>query len=128
MNIGLGIGIIIAVIIIVISGFAVMEMIKPKVSNEKLAEFAKCLTEKGAKMYGAYWCMHCKSQKEEFGDAFQYINYVECDLGGGKTAQECIEKGIDGYPKWIINEKKYDGKQTFQELAQASGCELNNRI
>jgi len=124
MKVSLIIGAIVVVLLVIIAGLAVMEMTKPKVSNEKIADFAKCLTEKGAKMYGTFWCSHCKNQKEMFADAFQYINYVECDLGGGKVAQECIEKGIEGYPRWIINGKQYAGKQTFQELADASGCEL----
>lgn len=33
-------------------------------------DFAKCLTEKGAKMYGTSWCGHCKNQKALFGDSF----------------------------------------------------------
>ncbi|PIU20848.1 MAG: hypothetical protein COT15_05120 [Candidatus Diapherotrites archaeon CG08_land_8_20_14_0_20_34_12] len=124
MKLDLIIGAIIVLVLISIAGLVVMNMLTPKASNEKIADFAKCLTSKGAKMYGTFWCSHCKSQKELFGDAFQYITYVECDLGGGKTAQECIENNIDGYPRWIINGKQYAGEQTFQELAQASGCEL----
>jgi len=30
------------------------------------SEFAKCLTQKGAKMYGTFWCPHCQNQKKEF--------------------------------------------------------------
>src|SRR6266700_8112952 len=40
--------------------------------------FAQCLKDRGAKMYGAWWCPHCADQKEMFGFAFQYVNYVEC--------------------------------------------------
>ena len=29
---------------------------------------AQCLTAKGVKMYGAYWCSHCQNQKKAFGD------------------------------------------------------------
>ena len=28
---------------------------------------AQCLTDKGAKFYGAFWCSHCQEQKAEFG-------------------------------------------------------------
>src|SRR2546430_1164979 len=42
-----------------------------------LDSFAQCLTSKGTKMYGAWWCPHCKDQKESFGFALQYVNYVE---------------------------------------------------
>jgi hypothetical protein len=60
--------------------------------------FAKCLTEKGATMYGAEWCPHCKEQKAVFGNSFKYINYVECP----DNTQLCLDKGIQGYPTWII--------------------------
>ena len=39
-----------------------------------LDSFAKCLSAKGVKMYGAWWCPHCKDQKESFGYSFQYVN------------------------------------------------------
>ena len=28
--------------------------------------FAQCLTDDGVKMYGAWWCPHCQSQKKLF--------------------------------------------------------------
>ncbi len=65
---------------------------------DKIA-FAKCLTEKGWKMYGADWCPHCKAQKELFGEeAFKYINYIECTV----KADVCSAKRIEGYPTWIV--------------------------
>ena len=68
-------------------------------TNKNYDEFAKCLTQKGAVMYGAEWCPHCKDQKAAFGDSFKYINYVECP----DNTQLCIDKGIQGYPTWIIS-------------------------
>lgn len=29
-------------------------------NTEEIDTFASCLTKKGVKMYGAYWCGHCK--------------------------------------------------------------------
>lgn len=60
--------------------------------------FAKCLTDKGWVMYGAAWCSHCKTQKELFGSSFQYIKYVECP----DNTQLCLDKGVNGFPTWII--------------------------
>ena len=68
-------------------------------TNKNFDEFAKCLTQKGAVMYGAVWCPHCIEQKAAFGDSFKYINYVECP----DNTQLCIDKGISGYPTWIIS-------------------------
>ena len=64
--------------------------------------FAKCLTEKGLTFYGAEWCSHCKSQKELFGDSLKYIKYVECP----DNIQICIDKGVQGYPTWILETPK----------------------
>lgn len=77
----------------------------------------------GAKMYGAYWCPHCHEQKEAFGkEAFALVNYVECDPNGLNPQPElCREAGITGYPSWEIEGKIYSGRQTLDELADASG-------
>jgi hypothetical protein len=40
---------------------------------------ATCLDQTGAKMYGADWCSHCNNQKKEFGDAFEIIDYIDCE-------------------------------------------------
>ncbi len=84
---------------------------------------AKCLTSKGAKMYGAYWCTHCKSQKDAWGSSFQYIDYVECDANGpnGNPAA-CGTAGIRSYPTWIIDGTKYEGEQEFGALTKLTGC------
>lgn len=82
--------------------------------------FAKCLSEKGAVMYGAEWCPHCKDQIALFGESFRYINYVECP----QNPELCRQNGIEGYPTWIINGRKYVGKQSLSQLSRATGCQL----
>ncbi|MGB8816098.1 MAG: hypothetical protein WCC74_02620 [Minisyncoccia bacterium] len=87
----------------------------------KYDDFAKCLTGKGILMYGAIWCENCKIQKNLFGSSFQYIKYVECP----DNAKLCLEKGIEGYPTWIFADgKKIEGRDTLEDLAKVSGCEL----
>ncbi len=83
-------------------------------------KFAQCLTDNGATMYGAEWCGYCKKQKQMFGDSFQHINYVECP----QNEELCSEKGVTGYPTWIINGETYRGLQELSVLASATGCEL----
>ncbi len=88
--------------------------------------FAKCLSEKGVKMYGAYWCPHCINQKEMFGSSWRYITYVECSLpnGAGQT-KECSDAGIKGYPTWEFSDgKRESGEISFEKLSQYSGCKL----
>jgi len=83
---------------------------------------AKYLTEKGAKLYGAYWCPHCKDQKATFSDAFQYIDYYECDpKGENARADQCTAANIEGYPTWIINGKEEGGAKSLSELAKLIG-------
>ena len=83
--------------------------------------FAKCLTSKGAIMYGAAWCENCKIQKGLFGSSFQYIKYVECP----ENAKLCLDKGIEGYPTWIFtNGREIKGRDTLEDIAKVSGCEL----
>ncbi|MEM4359635.1 MAG: thioredoxin family protein [Candidatus Bilamarchaeaceae archaeon] len=83
--------------------------------------FAKCLTEKGAIMYGADWCPHCQNQKRIFGDSFRYINYINCE----KNYTTCVSAKIEGIPTWIIDGRRYTGEQSLQALANITGCNLN---
>lgn len=83
--------------------------------------FARCLTEKGITMYGAYWCPHCQNEKAAFGDSFKYVNYVECT----QETQKCLEQKIEGYPTWIFADgKRLVGEQGIEKLAKESGCVL----
>lgn len=83
---------------------------------------ARHLTATGAAVYGAYWCPHCETQKDMFGPAFKYIDYVECDpQGKGARPWLCEEKGIRGYPTWEISGQFYAGVLSLEELARLSG-------
>ena len=87
-------------------------------------QLANHLTATGAKMYGAYWCPHCATQKEYFNGVVDLIPYVECDLQGYDPQPElCYEAGIDVYPTWIIEDEYYFGAQPLGKLAVLSGFE-----
>ena len=83
-------------------------------------EFAQCLTDAGAVMYGTSWCSHCQDQKKRFGKSFQYVNYVDCD----KNKDECLAAGVSGYPTWIMKGESYSGNKPLMSLASLTGCEL----
>jgi glutaredoxin len=109
-------GIILFVIII-----GILYYIKPSNSNTPNSlkdNLAQCLTKNGAKMYGTDWCSHCQQQKELFGESFKYINYIECEQNKAK----CDEANIEGYPTWIINNQKYPGVQSLDQLKKMGGC------
>lgn len=88
-------------------------------------QFARYLTESGVEMFGAFWCPHCQHQRERFGeDAFQLVEYVECDpRGENARPQQCEEEGIRGYPTWKIKGQLYPGDRSLEELAELSGYE-----
>jgi hypothetical protein len=89
--------------------------------------FATCLTESGAKMYGAFWCTHCADQKALFGDSWDLVTYVECSTPDGKSkTQECKDAGIDSYPTWGFGDgTKYVGPLLLEELSNRTGCAID---
>lgn len=92
----------------------------PVVADATTAALAQCLTDSGAKFYGAYWCPHCNDQKAMFADAVKDIPYVECE----ENAAECQAAGITGYPTWIFADGTVaQGAQPLERLASLSGCE-----
>lgn len=97
---------------------------QPVVSD--MDAFAKCITEKGAKLYGASWCPHCQIQKKEFGESVQYVNYIECAVEGSKNqAEACAAAGIKGYPTWqFADGSQILGEATFEQLSEKTSCPL----
>ncbi len=112
------------VVLVLLAALAavLISVFSPKGANGAILDgFAKCLTEKGAAMYGAYWCPHCKNEKAAFGDSFKYINYIECTV---KT-DECTAKGVESFPTWIFPDgRKLVGEQGIAGLSKESGCVL----
>jgi len=97
-------------------------------SQHKYDGFAHCLTDRGVKMYGAFWCPHCIEQKEKFGASFEYAPYVECGVKGAATGktQVCQDAGIQHYPTWQFPPTGERVERVFsvQELSDRTGCAL----
>ncbi len=107
----------------IVLGFILVFSIASIGTNEQEAltdEFAQCLSEYGAAMYGTEWCSHCQDTKKLFGDGFELINYVDCEL----NIDVCLDKAIEGYPTWIIDGQRYQGRASGEELANLTGCAL----
>ena|SRR5450432_4510463 len=94
--------------------------------SHKYDSFAQCLASKQAKMYGLYWCPHCIEQKEEFGEAFHYVPYVECAIRGTKElAPECKVAGVKLFPSWQFgSEAPKEGVLSLDALSDKTGCKL----
>ena len=117
------IGVVVLVILVAI-GLYLMNPPSSKIASGNYDDFAKCLTQNKAKMYGASWCPHCQAQKKMFGSSFQYVDYVECAEGNGQ-AKACSDAGITGYPTWDFNGKRKSGELTVADLSDNSGCSLD---
>jgi len=46
-------------------------------------------------MYGQHLCGHCYYQKRHFGDAFEFVNYVDC------KDEESNCPTLKGFPTWV---------------------------
>lgn len=92
-------------------------------------EFAKCLAEKGARFYGAFWCPQCAEQKKLFGRSINYVNYIECSTSSRTMKQVCAEADINGYPTWIFSDSsRAEGVQSLHALAEKTGCQVSTTM
>ena len=81
-------------------------------------DFAKCLAEKNAVVYGNDFCSYTTRQLNLFGNSKKYLKYIKC----ADNAELCDSEGIKITPTWNINGKKYEGGQTFDKLSELTGC------
>lgn len=104
--------------------WAAVESGKPS----RLDDFAKCLKDKGATFYGAFWCPHCQNQKKLFGKSEMYLNYVECSTPDGKSQLKiCIDKKVESYPTWeFADGSRETGELALEKLAEKTQCSLPN--
>lgn len=84
----------------------------------KYDDFAKCLTEKGAIMYGNDFCSYTTQQRNGFGKSQKYLNYVKCF----DNEDLCNSKQVKITPTWEINNEMYEGVQGFEKLVALTGC------
>ncbi len=92
-------------------------------STPAKVELAQHLTQVGAKLYTAYWCPHCRDQKELFGkEAAAALTIIECAPDGrDNQADLCKQKGVQGYPSWEIKGAIDSGVKQLETLASLSG-------
>ena len=98
------------ILIFVGIGFSYINTLKPAL----LDDFAKCLSEKGAIMYGATFCQYTGAQKGMFGNSIRFID----------SRDFTEDPNIKITPTWLINGKYYENVQTFNRLADLTGCKI----
>lgn len=89
-------------------------------SEGQFDSFAKCLSEKGAIVYGNDFCSYTQKQLSWFGKSRKYLNYVKC----AENKELCNSKGVKVTPTWEINGQTYGEVQTFEKLSAVSGCSI----
>ena len=111
---------VLAVHLVFYSGFTVGASANEDAWMKGLATY---MEENDVKMYGAFWCPACDSQKELFGPSAHRIPYVECSPGGrsAPTAAKCLAAGVRSYPTWIIKGRRHVGVLEPGRLADLSG-------
>lgn len=104
----------------------IIAIVQQKSDPSPYDSFAQCLTDKGVKMYGAWWCPHCVNQKKMFDGAFDKISYTECSAPGSRVMnQTCKNAGIEGFPTWEFSDgSRLAGEQSLKELSERTSCEL----
>ena len=92
----------------------------------RLDAFASCISESGAKYFGAFWCPNCKNQEAMFGRSARLLPRTECSTPDGRgQLQVCADAKIEGYPTWDMPDgTRVTGVQTLEALSQATSCPL----
>ena len=97
-------------------------------TQHKYDGFARCLSDRNVKMYGAWWCPHCQEQKELFKAAFEYAPYIECGVKGDARAetQVCKDADIKHFPTWQFppTGERVERVFSLEELSDRTGCPL----
>ncbi len=92
------------------TGFSIMQ------DNTK---FETCLKEKSIEVY---------VNMEDLDNLqnlplFEYSDYMDI-INCAKNNEPCLEKGIESFPTWIINNVKVIDLSTKEQLANYAGCEI----
>ena len=113
--------------VLIVAAFALAYFLGNRYQH-KYDKFARCLGDRGVKMYGAYWCPHCQEQKEKFGASFEFAPYVECGVKGDlhAEAQVCKDENIHHFPTWQFPPMGQRVERIFslEELSDRTGCSL----
>jgi len=113
-------------IALIILGVVIWLLAKPQGPGQ-YDGFAQCLSDKGTKFFGAWWCPHCRDQKALFGASAKVLPYVECYDPGrqDEQLQVCKDASIKSFPTWQFADGSSEtGTLTLQQLADKTSCTL----
>lgn len=107
------------VVLIVVVGAVYYSIARPKsdLNPKEKESLAKCLTEKEIYLFGAFNCPNCGVQKEMFGEAVEFIVYINCDLEPDKC-----DINENTYPYWKMDDNILRGPVPLKFLKDRTGC------
>lgn len=103
-----------------IIAFSIATSISYSQKPGKFDDFASCLSDKGAIVYGNDFCSYTAKQLNYFGKSKRNLDYVKCI----DEQELCDSKGIKITPTWEYDGKMYEGVQKFERLSLITGCEI----
>ena len=114
-----------ALLVLVVAAFGGAWYLGKMHGEQRVDRFAQCLTDKGTRMYGLFWCPHCEEQKKAFGASFRNIHYIECGTQDHKEQPQCIQDHVINFPTWQFeNGERYEGDLPLADLGAKTGCSL----
>ncbi|RLG11446.1 hypothetical protein DRN73_05325 [Candidatus Pacearchaeota archaeon] len=104
-------------ILVILAVIILSIIILARPHTETSKEIAKCIGE-NSELYVQLGCHACEYQEKLFGENYKYLNKTDCFY----DREKCIKKEIQGTPTWIINNIKYLGARSIEELKKLTGC------
>ena len=111
---------VLAFLVILIIIFSSLTVYSYTQKQGKYDGFARCLSEKGAIVYGNDYCQYTNKQLNFFGKSKKYLSYVKC----ADNQSLCDTKKVSITPTWEIDGRFYEQVQTFEKLSILTGCEI----
>ena len=110
-----------------VSGMLILSLFLMGCSGGKNYDgFAQCITGSGVVMFGSETCPHCQNVKNDFGNSFRYIEYVECgSYATEEEAARCQEAGVKYLPHFEFGDgSSLFGELPFDIISEKTGCAL----
>lgn len=63
-------------------------------------------------------CPACAAQKSILKGNLDEFEIIDCS----DDSQKCMELGINHIPTWVINQEKYEGVHSIEQLKNLTGC------
>jgi len=105
----------IVLIVLIIGVISIISYLKGNSNVDE--ETARCIASK-SQLYVKTGCPHCLQQEQILGNYLSLFNIIDC-LDNIKI---CSDKMIEFIPAWIINNQKYYGVKSLNELKSLTGC------